>query len=479
MLSEAFRPIKSASGTVDWSARKNLSYPLSVRLAFFTPWPPDRSGVAGRSAELVPALAAAGHAVDVFVRHSVSEVRHPDGPPEPGEVRVQSAHDFVWRAVRQQYDLPIYQIGNSHLHEFIWPYMFRWPGLAVLHDARLHHARAAAHLQSHDASEHAGRYRAEFLWNHPDVDPAAAELAIAGFDGSYYYMWPMVRDVVAISRTTAVHALGTATALRDAFPGEPVEYLPLGEGCEAQLTATERQSARAELGLEPHVVAFGVFGGLTREKRLPEIVRAFRRCLGLNPSAKLVLAGGVHPSLDWRAEAREAGIEHAVVLRENLDHIAFDRAIAAVDISLNLRWPSALETSGPWLRALAAGRATVVTDLAHQSHVPSLDPRTWQSIDPNPITIAIDVLDEAHSLGLALRRLAADRPLRDRLGRAARQYWEQRHTFNRMRDAYLTLIDRVRHRTRPALRPPVLEYDPWSEARVLTAGFGKLSCELF
>jgi hypothetical protein len=41
-----------------------------------------------------------------------------------------------------QYDLCVYQTGNSRTHEFIWPYLFRWPGLVVLHDARLHHARA-------------------------------------------------------------------------------------------------------------------------------------------------------------------------------------------------------------------------------------------------------------------------------------------------------------------------------------------------
>ena len=33
--------------------------------------------------------------------------------------------------------------------------------------------------------------------------------------------------------------------------------------------------------------------------------------------------------------------------------------------ALNLRWPTAREMSGPWLRALAAGRPTVIIDLAH------------------------------------------------------------------------------------------------------------------
>jgi glycosyltransferase involved in cell wall biosynthesis len=471
MLSEGAQTFKTTTGS--------LSYSLRMRLAYFTPWPPDPSGIAGRSAELVPALAEAGHGIDVFIRDAYGGARHSDDPVAPRQVRVQSAHDFVWRAGRGHYDLAIYQIGNSHLHEYIWPYLFRWPGLPVLHDARVHHARAAAALQSHGARFNVGRYRADFAWNHPDESPDAAELAIAGFDGAYYYMWPMVRDIVAVSKTTAVHARGAAALLQAEFPGEAIEYVTLGEGSATPLTDSERQAARAALGFASEDVVFGVFGGLTAEKRILEVLRAFRACLAVQPSSRLLLAGRVHPALDWRDAADAAGVLPAVTLTEHLDDAAFDRAVAAVDVSINLRWPSALETSGPWLRALAAGRPTIVTDLAHQSHVPVLDPRTWQSAGAEPVAVAIDILDEAHSLGLALRRLATDGALRARLGAAARDYWERTHTFERMRDDYLSLIERAAARTRPPVRPPVLEYDPLSKARALTADFGTLSCELF
>jgi glycosyltransferase involved in cell wall biosynthesis len=323
------------------------------------------------------------------------------------------------------------------------------------------------------------RYRREFLWNHPAASRDAAELAIAGFDGAYYYMWPMLKDIVAVSRTTAAHARGAAEGLRTEFPDHAVEYLPLGEGRHAPVADDERRLARAALGLDDGAIVFGVFGGLTAEKRVPQIIRAFRGCLAAAPSARLLLAGTLHPALDCRALARQAGVERALIIREGLDDTSFDEAIAAVDVSLNLRWPTALETSGPWLRALASSRPTIVTDLAHQSHVPSLDPRSWQSIDDEPVTIAIDILDEQHSLGLALQRLASDAALRRRLGDAGRRYWERTHTFDRMRDEYLRVIDLAASRPKPGITPPVLEYDPLSQVRTLTAGFGTLSCELF
>ena len=49
----------------------------------------------------------------------------------------------------------------------------------------------------------------------------------------------------------------------------------------------------------------------------------------------------------------------------------------AADIGACLRWPTNGETSASWLRLLAAGRPTVITDLAHQPEVPVVDARAW------------------------------------------------------------------------------------------------------
>src|SRR5205823_6498961 len=137
-----------------------------------------------------------------------------------------SAHDFVWRAARDAYDLPVYQLGNSRLHEFIWPYVFQFPGLAVLHDARLHHARGRALLRH----ERFDDYRAEFAWSHPDVSRDVAEAGVAGFDGTYYYQWPMTRGVVEASRLVVSHSRGATDQLRAQFPHRPIDYVALGEG---------------------------------------------------------------------------------------------------------------------------------------------------------------------------------------------------------------------------------------------------------
>lgn len=457
---------------------------MPTSIALFTPWPPQPSGIAGRSAELARELAQRGHAVDVFVdlhdRH-LSEVAGsaPDQGPTPGDIRVQSAHDFPWRHRRGQYQLAVYQLGNSRLHEFIWPYLFRYPGLAILHDARLHHARGRALLRRKGFAD----YRTEFVWNHPGAVADLAELGVRGFDGPYYYQWPMTRAIVLSSRVTACHSRGAAEELREQYPDRTIEYVALGEGPDTFDVGAARAAFRARHGIDRHGVLFGVHGALTAEKRVPQILRAFATARPGLGGSRLILAGRPDPALALDRQIAELELGDAVHLIEDLTDADFDEAIAATDVCLNLRWPTALETSGPWVRSLALSRPTVVVDLVHQRHLPVLDPRTWRRHapceDPSPgaddaaVAVAVDILDEEHSLRLALRRLAADSALRARLGARARAWWEREHTVTRMVDdverAAMAAIDAP---APPAGLPPHLRPDPAAWAKALVAPFG-------
>ena len=79
--------------------------------------------------------------------------------------------------------------------------------------------------------------------------------------------------------------------------------------------------------------------------------------------------------------------------------------------------------------------------------MPALDPRTWRPLDPEsgvaPVTVAMDLLDEEHSLRLAFDRLTNDADLRASLGRAGRAYWEREHAPARMLDDYVRVITRA------------------------------------
>ena len=446
------------------------------RLAWFSPMPPVATGVAACSADLVAALRDE-HEIDIFVDEPVVRMA-------PG---TRSAHDFVWRHQQQRYDLTVYQVGNSSHHDYLWPYLFRYPGLTVLHDAHLHHARAASLLRRFRADD----YRTEFAWNHPDANPDTAELAVAGFDNHLYYAWPMTRLVARASRLVAVHGPAIAARLQADVPDAAVVSIRLGQGTPLSVgeAGAASRRARATYGIPADAIVFGCYGGLSPDKRIPQVLAAFAATRAYVPGAHLLLVGAVPEHYDLVSDIAHLGLTACVTVTGYVaSDEAFTDCIAACDVALNLRWPTAREVSGPWLRCLAAGKPTVIVDLAHLTDIPTIDPRTWRpngvsgagsvsdALGATPCAVAIDILDEDHSLRLAMRRLGTDEVLRASLGRSARARWDRTHSIAAMAADYRTLIADAIERPAPAIALPAHLVDDGSStlARVLEP-FGLVS----
>ena len=439
-----------------------------ARLAWFTPLPPKRSGIAVYNAELLPLLADTDQ-IDVFVedlvrgpdaprqKNSQSSVLSPDltssaRPPPPGP-RVFDAHDFLRKHHLDPYDLIVYQLGNATYHDYVWPYLVRYPGLLVLHDGQVHHARARALL--HEKRE--ADYRAEFEFDHPDVPADVVEFGIQGLLGSLTYLWSMLRVPVESARLVAVHNDWLARHLRETFPNRRIESIRMGV---ADPLATARRDARAAVlsrhGLSTDAVILAAFGGVTPEKRVPQILRALPAVAQVAPAAHLLIVGPELAHYDVLTDARARGVADRLTVTGYVDERELPDYLAAADVCLCLRWPSARETSASWLRCLAAGKSTITTDLAHTGDVPTLVTRgAWTPShlgsaaqqtersgngDVEPVSVAIDILDEDFSLELAMRRLVRDAALRRRLGERARRYWERNHTLECMAADYRKVI---------------------------------------
>ena len=279
---------------------------------------------------------------------------------------------------------------------------------------------------------------------------------------------------------TAVHTRALAASLRDDHPSARIETIRLahGETIPADRARTARSHVRGRHDIPGDSILFGVFGGLTPEKRIPQILDALDAVLPYAPHARLLLAGAPAQHFDTAAAVRDRGLGPYVAMPGYLPGESLSEYLAACDVSINVRWPTAREMSGPWLRALAAGLPTITTDLAHLADVPCLDPRTWANREPRtanrePVTVAIDILDEDHSLRLAMRRLATDGRLRESLGASARAYWEREHSMPRMLQDYRWAI--VETAASPApfpALPPHLVDDGDATLRTLLARFG-------
>jgi glycosyltransferase involved in cell wall biosynthesis len=406
-----------------------------MRVAWFSPLPPATSGIAAYSAEVLPLIAARGVDIDAFTE--------------------SNAHDFVWRHRQNAYDVPVFQLGNAACHDFIWAYLFRYPGLVVLHDAQLHQARALYLTKRWQPRR--DDYVAELRANHPDAPDDLGELVATGsMSGTLFQHWPHTRLVIESARLVVVHNAQLAAELRETSPGANIEAIEMGVGDPLVRSTGQsiQASVRSRHGIPNEAIVVAAFGGITPEKRIAEVLRALSAVADQQPCLHFMLVGSAVPHYDVLEDARAWRLADRVHVTGFVPDDQLADYLLAADICVCLRWPTNRETSASWLRCLAAGRATLITDLAQLGNVPTLDPRGWRLLQNSstpqpPVAVSIDLLDEEHSLQLAFERLATDDGLRNRLGRAARGWWEAHHQLQPMADAYVRLLT-----TAMAIPPP-------------------------
>ena len=396
-----------------------------MRLAWFSPLSPRLSGLAAYSAAIMAALAPDAD-IDVFVD---------DGDPaDPaprlgGSVAVHPAHDFVWMHARRPYDLTVYQLANAASHAYLWGYAVRYPGLAVLHDQVLHHARGARLRQAHRWSD----YRAEVHYDRPDLEagiPAVADLEVPHLLAN----WPLVRPILATAHRCVVHDSAAADDLRRHYPEGRVDVIRFG--------VTPLAGGRSERADSAPVV-FGAFPHSACVRGLREILHALARVRRETPATLRVL--GACEDVDLPGEIQAAGLDAGAVAGPETSWGGRDGDEApACDVYLCLGSLAVHEITDTWLRCLAAGSATVVSARARLVGVPLVDPRTWRDLHGGVeagVAVAIDPRHESESLWLAMRRLAMDDAFRQELGGQAGAWWAaQGNTQAAMIDDYRRVI---------------------------------------
>jgi len=433
------------------------------RLAWFSPLAPSRSGVSAYSAAIVPLLQSR-YAIDLY-----DEAR---------------AHDFVWRHRRQPYDLTVYQLGNSTAHAYMWGYVARYPGLVVLHDAQIHQARVLHLVEQRRYAD----YRTELLYSHPDLPPGASNLFMSGLGGSLFFFWALIRPLVTAARVVAVHNAHVAGDLRRQFPNLDLDVISMG--VEAVISTSQRASAiRRRHQLPDEAPLFAAFGLVTHGKRIPQILQALAGVARRHPSARLMLIGESSGPLDALAEARALGVADRLVLAGYVNDTELPDYLTVADVCLCLRWPTAQETSAAWLRCLAAGKPTLVTNLKLLDGVPRIDAQTAVELDARneagdrqePLCLSVNLMDEVAGIQAGLTRLADDRELRDQMGRAAREWWSSRHTIQHMYDDYVRVIERAMRAPVPDTRtlPAHFRDDSSGLTRGVLAEFGLDAGTLF
>ncbi|MCW5964118.1 MAG: glycosyltransferase family 4 protein [Bryobacterales bacterium] len=299
-------------------------------LGYFAPLPPAPSGVADYAAAMLSGFRALG---DVSVNES-------------GLVN-------------------LYHVGNNRLHAGIYQRALAEPGVVVLHDAMLHH------LLLGTLDEHG--YEEEFVYNYGEWQRSLAKALwrrrASAMGDPQFFRYPLLRRLAERSRVVIVHGDGARRALLAHCPSGNVAVLPhlaLAPVAESHWTtldaARERERfRREELGVSSGELLLGVYGYLRESKRLPSVLDALDHLRAEGIPVRLLVAGSFASEDYARTWLPRLKAHPGLLLRGSSGERTFARLLDAADVCVNLKYPSAGESSGIAARALALGVPLVVS----------------------------------------------------------------------------------------------------------------------
>jgi uncharacterized protein YbaR (Trm112 family) len=258
---------------------------------------------------------------------------------------------------------------------------------------------------------------------------------------------PLIEDIVAGARATIVHSEFARQAVLRHVPRATVVRVPMGIPLPALV---DRDQARDALNLPREAFVIASITHVNPYKRLPVVLRALRRAVRHIPDAILVVAGSVAPRIDLASEVAFLRLQRHVMLRGYVDDTEARLIARAADVCVNLRYPSAGETSASLLRMMGAARPVIVTD----------DATSGEYSRDAVLPVAVDRFEE-EILAELLVDLHDDTEVRELRGRAAREYVEREHTMQVAVEGYRRAIKQAYDVELPAAaEQPVVEQPP-------------------
>lgn len=404
-----------------------------MRVAYFSPLNPVPSGISDYSEDLLPYLATYAE-VDIFIDRGY----RPANADVVDHFGIYRYDRYPRMQRRRGYDVTLYHVGNSPAHDYILSTLERYPGVVVLHDYILHHLmlwRAFRHgdgMAYHDAMVRYG----ESAW----------KLALRQMRGQLSeeaFQYPLCEPVVDAATAVIGHSRYVIDRVREQRPGVPAVVVPMGVPLPA---LAAREKARERLDLSPDALALASFGHINPYKRLEPALRAFSRLRETHPRALFVLVGSISEHFDLADLLRRLDLLESVRATGFAELGTFLGYMAASDICVNLRYPSAGETSASLLRILGAGLPTLVSRTGSFAELPA------------EVAIQVDVDEnEEEELYTYLDYLAGHPEARRILGENARRYVAGQHTPEIAAAGYVRFLTQLCGLEAPSgpLRPPL------------------------
>ena len=395
------------------------------RLAFVSPLPPERTGIAGYSAELLPALHKFYDIELVVFQNEVTDA---------WALENCSIRDPQWLLDNSRsVERILYQVGNSVFHHHMLELMERVPGVVVQHDFFM--SGLKSYLQ--DERIEAGAWDKALYFSHGYH--ALIEKFHSLTPEELRLKYPVNLEIFQQAYGVIFHSNYAKNLVREWY-GERLEakcdVIPLlREAC----TPPDKRNARSALGIEEHEFLVCSFGFLDPTKMNHCLLEAWvESSLAQNPHCKLVFVGDIHHvpyKEQLQAIMSKAAFPNNITITGWADEETYNCHLAATDVAVQLRSHSRGETSAAVLDCMNYGAAVIVN--ANGS---------FAELDSGA-TITLPDTFEVAALKSALESMWNDQTMRERLGETGANVIRTRHAPDHCANLYFESIEQ-RYRDR-------------------------------
>ncbi|XYJ11339.1 glycosyltransferase [Telluria sp. B2] len=412
--------------------------PDKPRIAFVSPLPPARTGVADYAVRVLPTLLPRFE-IDLIVEHKSVSL-----PPELAKL---ACRDVAWlRSHAGDYDHIVYQLGNNPLHSYMLPLLAEHPGVVVLHDFYLSSTLAYEQMTGAMPGIWTHALFASHGYRALQMSPTTE-----GWEQAQR-RYPSNLDVLQDASHVIVHSAFTRQLAREwygAEAGEDWTIVPLPRALPA---VHDRSAARAALGIAPEAFVVCNFGFVAPTKHCLELVQAWVAAGLHRDSACELVFVGENDRQDYGAQLsaaiREAYAGNRIRITGWISDDDYLLYLQAADAGVQLRTGSRGETSGTALDCLIHGLPTILNANGSMAEFPG------DAVCMLPDRFSIG--DLAGALGL----LRSDPAQRRRLGEAALAFVAEKNSPERCAQQYELALERAaarRHCGRAALYERLLD----------------------
>ncbi|OPX65137.1 MULTISPECIES: glycosyltransferase family 4 protein [unclassified Methanoregula] len=379
-----------------------------MKLAYFSPLPPQKSGISDYSEALLPHLARYFD-IDLWV------TRTPEKSLAKKFTSINYRNGTTSLSKLSDYPCILFNMGNNpEFHSEMYDVFLQHPGHVILHDFVLYFLVTGYYL---DYKRDREGYIREFyqIFGERGIHKVKRILKskTPPLQFAHPEYFPMIQGIISKAHGIIVHS-EYAEKLLVEFGCTPEKIARINQVNYANMRfeypPRDLARTRKQYGIRPGTLLIASFGYIAPTKRNAEIICAVKRIIQESAPDIQYLMVGEGNYIDGFLDdtIKKTGF----VLRED-----YERLLACSDIVVNLRNPSMGETSATVLQAMTAGKPCIVTDTAWFSELPD---GVVEKISPVPLKEEQDLKD-------TLVKLIHDADRRYRLGCMAHRYVREKH----------------------------------------------------